>query len=1682
VSILCFTRETAPLNLDRTIFFLFYFNRIFGKLVFYVIRKYTWHQYRVYIDVQALQFSLLGGRIFFQGLRYHGDNETIFINAGNITWRYWLRKVREIDLKRFEKPEKNRSSSEKKQETKDEGGDKAASDDGPGEKGGIGSSNELPCRIAISLQGFEWIVYNRSPAYDAVVEGMKRQDRARSTGSDTNEDQKQKPSQEKNDPTITTPSTATLVLERLTSAFPPPVIEPIVSKKQGPDHKMYKGAGFVEPERQSTSSSSESEAAQNPATHDQSPITSVMLRVFPLQIDCNKGAIVMGNENTKGILIIKCSKAKGDIDASQAQPMDKYRQLLNFQFSDPMILMRNNPDYRGSQTTTARQKKDDRDETRPNNTRKGFSWHVRRNKHRAWRGIQYLLPALRDSVESFSGKAFHKDILPHDRANAAGSSASNHWIGLSRYLDEAQQIEQDRWGSIEYGEFTNIVEGPQARMSFYWDEPGSVDRPRPRDAQEDSKGTDILNGAPPPAWGLEIVLKGGLVHYGPWADRIRADIQSVFFPRLYKDSTPAEPLPPGQTRSYTRFKVFVELEDTTTLRIPLREESKDWKWKGRAQATNDARDARSTLKRRHMSKNEDTKRKKKGVPGPEVRPFGWIEVCVTANTTISYSMDMVADVQGFKNRLDLDLRGVEVSSSVNHGLLLRSDIQSISCDLSTPLKWNSLHRWRFDVSSDGLELFLLRDHIFLFTDLVTDWGAGPPSDYFTFTPFEYLISFHLSNFNINLNVNDSNIINDPADMDDNTFITIRGTGLTADILVPLNTYRPQENEVSFNILAHTGGLDLKTPPWNTQTAFLDSNHVALLKELIVVGRYKYFTKTSSSLTDTLILDIHGSKLALDLHGFVIRYLLKIKDNYFGDDIHFKTFEEYQAQLKKMNDASDNSIIEDTHYHRSNDLDVILNAGASNVSVMLPAKLYTSNDHVRMDLSELSAELRFTSYYMDLQVDFSPMSISAGTGGDGVLSEESILSGTQAFVDGVTIHGHRLFGLPPMEPTYICNWDFHLGAITGESSVEFLKKLLFAVRNIAFCFHDEENALEPLGLSVLHDVTYLRARVMPIRVWIQMDDTAFLFETDDISLDLNDLMDERFSECLNVSIPRLVLACVDGEAATRHKYRNTSNIETYGYLETSISIGILWRGFEFKSNRVKQQHHVKSQDQRTLRVGFLVHDHEIEQRVEQSTYVRTNPPAMPFPPIPLPIKDYDIEGSLQSSIKKAATGSKPSSILQSLSETSSDESIVRKPPARNMSSRSIPSSLSVSHKFQTPIEGRSTRSRASHYSDQRQQSSIRGVSETGQRITASQSMPSLPSTFACPRFALQDISPNISRVPSTPAWFNGDPKIEDLRAFAGTLYSDQSEDSAHTSFSIELHDGIRLYSNAKLVPAISMALEQLQPADPMEVLDELQAGVVSTLLQSAKHEKRSRVTTDIGLRVPFIRARIVNSTVAFPPDYAASDEDEYSLSISRFTLTSRIRALERNEISKQEESSIYMSFEKLDVSAMEYLDMESVDNAAVRIQINDFVCWMFNGESASANLRCRTLELYTRSQKLAFLADLIHRTTSLIDQNSTKFATTARMKQNRLESLIETLIFSSKTLTDPTFLTRPSYVLRSDPKHLRTHDSWKIVSRWRQKYLSLSEDARKEIDHACLENIPRDSKIDKTAVLKRFRPV
>ncbi|KAI8360778.1 hypothetical protein BD560DRAFT_491673 [Blakeslea trispora] len=114
------------------IFFLFYFNRVLGQILTFLINQYTWRKHNAYVEVDSIRVSLLGGRVLFKNLRYLSTNQSISIIKGHISIQYWLLNVRKSndDIK--------------------------------------GKSSDLPCRVACQLEGVECFIYNNVPAFDRM--------------------------------------------------------------------------------------------------------------------------------------------------------------------------------------------------------------------------------------------------------------------------------------------------------------------------------------------------------------------------------------------------------------------------------------------------------------------------------------------------------------------------------------------------------------------------------------------------------------------------------------------------------------------------------------------------------------------------------------------------------------------------------------------------------------------------------------------------------------------------------------------------------------------------------------------------------------------------------------------------------------------------------------------------------------------------------------------------------------------------------------------------------------------------------------------------------------------------------------------------------------------------------------------------------------------------------------------------------------------------------------------------------------------------------------------------------------------------------------------------------------------------------------------------------------------------
>lgn len=1572
------------------------------------IRTYTWNAYGIYLDIQALQISLLGGRIFFSRLRYHGNNETILLQNGYITWSYWQWRVRDVGI----------------QSEKDEATRKAEGKDP--------KRSKLPCRVNVVLTGLEWFIYNRSAAYDSILDALTDQTDEPAVTTATKEEGQQdgraklrrRPDRAPYGPldsSASPPHNATSNCG--TSADR--------SSLRDPDHpNLIKNFRSFPSDNDNESKSNESATSD-----DELPL---LLQFYPINLQCNKAAVVMGNENTKSLMVIKTKGLSGEIDATSTETPDPYRELYQIKLERPTVEFRDNPDYKEDQADRAAREKQVAKEAPHVPRRAPFRKYRRKALHR----LRNMVPFWNSSVESFPAE----ERSPTTAAGISRSS-TNHWQGLTRYLDDLERNEHLRWAAVEYAAVNTILDTPEATITIYWDTPGLVSPRRPGTVEKKSAAdTDRdINGDEPPAWGINLAIKGGTVNYGPWADRHRAELQRVFVPGVCKDAQPAKSLPVGASRVPTQFKLYVELDDDVTLRVPIREESKNWRFRGKEPQTKTT-DA-TQVRRRAKQWQKQTEQVATG--GGFERQYGWLDVKIAANSSVSYNMDMVAGPHGFSSSLALDFPRTEISSSINHELLWRSGKQRISCDLSTPLKWNALRQWKFDITTDDLELFILRDHVFLLTDLVNDWSSGPPAEYLTFTPFKYLLDLHFRNLVLYLNVNDGNIINKPTDLEDNAYLILKSPLLDASTCIPLDKYRPPKSVIPFEIRAEEAFLHLHVPPWNTQASFLKSMSIGRLENLLVDGGYHYNAITSPAATDTLVMNVSAQSPTVNLYGFVIRYFLKVKDNYFGDDVHFKTLEEYQEMLKLKETDPEAERQSKPPAKKSNDMDVMLSVKADDPKFFLPANLYSSERTVEIDASCVSADLRFTNYYMDLDLVFSPLHLSLGHGDSGQATPLSASATTQLYIDGISVYGHRVFGLPPTEPTYLCNWDLSIGAVTGECSAGFLTALMSGGKAFGLSLDDDENALIPSSAAVLYDVTFLRCFVQSVKLWLHVDEAAFLFATGSVDVNFNDWARTHYSNRANITIPNIEFSCVNAESISRHRARLHDAVATDLVLQTSVNLAIITRKSDFSIQRRLQQELLQREDTRTTRTPFLL----LPGLYLDQAPISVDPVAQSVPPVPQPVHSTDIPDDTASltSSKSSRRSTRLRRQASFLSVRSSSQSSVIGPGSSRRSSR-----------HSRLPEGLRPLTSTDHHHHHRGGHHRRDVSaSTGRRSAFYSAYGDLAdgrdqllhntvafsSQYSVPYFPFESVRPDTSET-LIPSIESDDDMTAMSESFDLSDIDPKSlrEDRTYSSILVEMPQGVSGFSNPMALKNMAALVTSLQPSAPEDVLDAMQIEAMSDIFEKQKKQEIKGTISDLHVRIPHAHFRFINSSELDSAEPPQEEQDQYDVHVNDLAITTRTdtcweKAFDPTSFSSR--SSFHARLGILDLSASERLASRLDTQVAVNAQMENVMVSMGTKDVTYIDGDVGAIKSSVFPEKIDYVASLVHRTTALGEELGKVFSQ-ATSREGLIERYVTyNLVTQGQGAPDATFLVRPSAVLRSAGSHLRTFDSWKLAGRLRQ---------------------------------------
>ncbi|VEU19440.1 DEKNAAC100648 [Brettanomyces naardenensis] len=840
-------------------------------------------------------------------------------------------------------------------------------------------------------------------------------------------------------------------------------------------------------------------------TRREEVVDSNILDFFPMAVHVNKGSLIIGNETTPSLLVMYYLSLSGHIDACQSvSALDYFKTDFDFDATALQAYLKPNLSYKGTEElarevdnfTGANASIWGRFFTgimEPFYTLFG-AWRQHHNENRKTTDRRGRL-----------AEGFHKVTSPLEE----------EWRGLERYLTRVPGVDSIpmeanpsnssdsaiKASSAEYARYTHILDTAHAKIRYYYDLPGLV--PPVEIPTVPIDGPDIGNGGSPPETGLDITVSQASIHYGPWADKERTPLQSLLFPQICRDSEPFRRLATGMRRQYCDFKISIEFEDDAIVQIPHREPSKDTDYQS--------------------------------VQTTGVRPFGWIELKAGGGTVVEISTSYIpTSDKGYDNSLEINFQRPEISTSVNHDTIYKAARHHLIASVGYPLEWNGKAQWTFNHESKGAQLYLLREHFSLFSDLFRDFSSGSPIPYEYFRPFFYKFNWELEDYAIYLNVNERNVVDNPLDHANNVYYSLKGKKLSWNTSVALDTIYRKSTTASYELFTDQFTLALEAPPWNTISNFMDTPKIGKSFNFKMVGSYTYYTSVEIDSVDTIVVNCTCEDTTLECYGFFIKYFLSLKENYFGDNIHFQTLSEFTEDTMVKRNSSlekieDPNVLSMPRY--KNETDLFFSFCVNNGCLVLPVHLYDCGSFIGLYMDTLDIDIRINNYYMDMQADLSVVNIKyTDMAGRSDIFEETRSKkkfNPDMVVDGFAIHGHRMFGLPPDELTYFCRWAFDSGPMSVDADGGFFSALVQSISCLKFGFRDSENSLQIPPQPVM-DIVNLKFVAPSIDVKLHGSDHVLDISLAPVGFKLSDQSTTDYNTRIDLEVGQICVQSYHGE--------------------------------------------------------------------------------------------------------------------------------------------------------------------------------------------------------------------------------------------------------------------------------------------------------------------------------------------------------------------------------------------------------------------------------------------------------------------------------------------------------------------------------------------------------------------------
>ncbi|KXN92475.1 Protein CSF1 [Leucoagaricus sp. SymC.cos] len=576
-----------------------------------------------------------------------------------------------------------------------------------------------------------------------------------------------------------------------------------------------------------------------------------------------------------------------------------------------------------------------------------------------------------------------------------------------------------------------------------------------------------------------------------------------------------------------------------------------------------------------------------------------INIVVGDRSSVNYMMPVVAGPSGYESVFEVHLDDVSVKSSLNDIRLIYAESCRVHGDLPSPLKWNDERTWAFDITLRQPVLYLLRDHINMFTDLGKDWASGPPNDWQRWAPTIYSVNLSLFRYEINLYANDQNIIDKPLVREENALVMLRGELFDVNVIIPSNEFRPESTNVQVVTKVPNLSVDFSLPRWNTRAAYIPKEGCNLAKVGLVAlkASYLYYSETRDDRVDHLTLDFEVSELIYLSLGWSIRYWMVLRDNYLGSFTNFSTLYEYIGRRRRNIPVGDPISLK-YREGKNNMFQCTLSVSVIGGALVLPAGVLSIEaPQLHLRLHDFFFEMSLNSPTIYGHVDYSfPQR----------LSYERTKNGSKIMaIDGLDIVANRLFGPMPKTSTYLCIWEITSGHLKLDMSLADARILAHVGRSFGLGFTDLANAPAAEYMPLIDpDITFYKVNVKSVETILRANSAALqILYKSGIKLDSNDVGGVNYSKSTGLRIPHLGVKVLLNSSSERNVWLEAVDVAADLYMDVYTAP----KGY--KEHIERQRAFVSEQDKMTDRAAKLL------SRMDGGRSLHKNNVYLPQPQLP-----------------------------------------------------------------------------------------------------------------------------------------------------------------------------------------------------------------------------------------------------------------------------------------------------------------------------------------------------------------------------------------------------------------------------------------------------------------------------------